>query len=82
MLGGVELMSSVNLGGWLVTEPFIVPALYEAYQNATPQAVDEYTLSQALGSQLQEVMEEHYKTFIVSDLAAGSINSSAFDWPS
>jgi hypothetical protein len=41
------LMPSVNLGGWLVTEPFIVPALYEAYQNTTPQAVDEYTLCQA-----------------------------------
>jgi hypothetical protein len=27
--------------------------------------VDEYTLSQALGDKLQEVMEEHYKTFIV-----------------
>ena len=42
-----------------------MPALYEAYQNATPQAVDEYTLSQALGDKLGEVMEEHYKTFIV-----------------
>jgi hypothetical protein len=27
--------------------------------------VDEYTLSQALGDKLGEVMEEHYKTFIV-----------------
>lgn len=26
---------------------FIVPALYERYQNSTPQAIDEYTLSQA-----------------------------------
>ena len=42
-----------------------MPALYERYQNATPQAVDEYTLSQALGSDLQAVMEDHYKTFIV-----------------
>lgn len=53
---------SVNLGGWLVTErkhvhlnhgpqtdnlAFIVPALYERYQNSTPKAIDEYTLSQA-----------------------------------
>jgi glucan 1,3-beta-glucosidase len=60
----------VNLGGWLITEPFIVPALYEKYQNATPPAVDEWTLSEAMlndtspGGGIQQ-MEDHYKTFIV-----------------
>lgn len=61
----------VNLGGWLITEPFIVPALYEKYQNASPPAVDEWTLSEAMlndtgpGGGIQQ-LEEHYKTFIVS----------------
>lgn len=26
-----DLMQGVNLGGWLVPEPFIVPALFEKY---------------------------------------------------
>jgi glucan 1,3-beta-glucosidase len=56
---------SVNLGGWLVLEPFITPALYQKY----PTAVDEWTLSTAMaadtaGGGLAQ-LEEHYKTFIV-----------------
>lgn len=51
----------------LVTEPFIVPALYEKYINnsAGITVVDEWTLSQAMGSNLATEMENHYKTFIV-----------------
>lgn len=68
----------VNLGGWLVTEPFIVPNLYIPYQNATPRAVDEYTLSQALGDQLEAVMIDHYETFITeqdfAQIAAAGMN--------
>lgn len=66
--------TGVNLGGWLVTEPFIVPALYEKYQNVSTlpggQAVDEWTLSIAMrndtspGGGIQQ-LEDHYKTFIV-----------------
>ncbi|WWD06575.1 hypothetical protein V865_004668 [Kwoniella europaea PYCC6329] len=64
---GTHIARGVNLGGWLVTEPFIVPALYEQYQTSTPQAVDEYTLSQAMGQDLATKMEEHYKTFITEE---------------
>ena len=68
----------VNLGGWLVTEPFIVPNLYIPYQNSTPQAVDEYTLSQALGDDLAEFMTNHYETFITEEdfaqIAAAGMN--------
>ncbi len=68
----------VNLGGWLVLEPFIVPALFEKYQNVTPnpaipsgQAVDEWSLSVAMLNDTSEgggigQLEDHYKTFIVS----------------
>ena len=65
------LILGVNLGGWLITEPFIVPALYEKYQNVTPPAIDEWTLSIAMrndtgpGGGIQQ-LEDHYKTFIVS----------------
>ena len=60
-----------------MTEPFIVPALYEKYQNVTPnpaipggRAVDEWSLSVAMlndtseGGGIQQ-LEEHYRTFIV-----------------
>ncbi|WWC91478.1 uncharacterized protein L201_006424 [Kwoniella dendrophila CBS 6074] len=64
---GTHIARGVNLGGWLVTEPFIVPGLYEQYQTSTPQAVDEYTLSQAMGKDLAAKMEEHYRTFITEE---------------
>jgi glucan 1,3-beta-glucosidase len=51
-----------------VTEPFIVPALYETYTNKTAgPSVDEFTLSQNMGDQVAEIMEEHYKTFITEE---------------
>ncbi|QRW16681.1 Cellulase (glycosyl hydrolase family 5 protein) [Rhizoctonia solani] len=76
---GVDQIRGVNLGGWLVLEPFIAPALYEPYQ---PQAVDEWTLSEAIAanasSGLQKVLEEHYATFITEEdfaqIAAAGLN--------
>ena len=60
---------SVNLGGWFVLEPFITPALFQKYQ---PAAVDEWTISIAMAADSASgglsQLEEHYKTFIVSDL--------------
>jgi hypothetical protein len=58
--------NSVNLGGWLVMEPFITPSYYQKY----PTAVDEWTLSVAMAADtasggLQQ-LEDHYNTFIVS----------------
>ncbi len=68
----------VNLGGWLVLEPFIVPALFEKYQGLPASTylpggnvVDEWTLSVAMindtspGGGLSQ-LEDHYRTFIVS----------------
>lgn len=55
-----------------------MPNLYIPYQNATPRAVDEYTLSQALGDQLEDVMINHYETFITeqdfAQIAAAGMN--------
>jgi hypothetical protein len=56
---------SVNLGGWLVMEPFITPALYQKYTTA----VDEWTLSTAMAADPASgglnQLEDHYNTFIV-----------------
>ena len=57
----------VNLGGLFVIEPFITPAMFQKYTNAT----DEWSLSQAMaadtgpGGGLQAQLEAHYDSFIV-----------------
>lgn len=61
----------MNLGGWLVPEPFIVPALFEPYQNNSDLPVkDEWSLSEAMANDTANgglgQLETHYKTFIVS----------------
>lgn len=60
---------SVNLGGWFVLEPFITPTLFQKYQ---PEAVDEWSISVAMAADTANgglsQLEDHYKTFIVSDL--------------
>ena len=74
---GKDQIRGVNLGGWLVLEPFIAPSLFEKYQNATPSpalpgglVVDEWSLSVAMlndtsdGGGIEQI-EHHYETFIV-----------------
>ncbi|KAM0748715.1 glycoside hydrolase [Meredithblackwellia eburnea MCA 4105] len=80
----VNLINGVNLGGWLVLEPFIVPAMYEPFNsasndpNAQNGAIDEWTLSQALGTNLTARMTEHYETFITekdfAEIAGAGLN--------
>ncbi|KAG9015685.1 hypothetical protein FRB90_004437 [Tulasnella sp. 427] len=75
-------MRGVNIGGWLVPEPFIVPALFEPYVNGTPAAHDEWTLSQAMAADTAngglDQMEKHYQTFITEEdfaqIAAAGLN--------
>lgn len=74
----------VNLGGWLVTEPFIVPALYEPYENTSSPAVDEYTLSQKYlaeggADNLKAKMTAHYDTFITEQDFA-NIAGAGLNW--
>lgn len=80
----------VNLGGWLVTEPFIAPYLYQPYQNASTVAVDEYTLSEiyiAEGGQsnLEAKMRAHYDTFITeqdfAEIAGAGLNWVRLPFP-
>ncbi|EJT96816.1 glycoside hydrolase [Dacryopinax primogenitus] len=82
---GVDLIRGVNLGGWLVPEPFIVPSLFEQYQSgscAPPyNAQDEWTLTNCMNQNgnATQLMEEHYQTFITeADFAA--IASAGLNW--
>ncbi|PGG96511.1 hypothetical protein AJ80_09817 [Polytolypa hystricis UAMH7299] len=51
----------VNLGGWLVLEPWITPSVFE---QAGEGAVDEYTLSQNLGGNAKRRLSQHWNSFI------------------
>lgn len=69
-----------------VTEPFICPGLYEKYvNNSAIPVVDEWTLSIAMGENMAQEMEEHYRTFIVRDKLNWGLASyidSVFFFPS
>ena len=52
----------VNVGGWLSLEPFITPSMFD--YPAPAGVVDEWTMTQKLGSSAQRVLETHYSTFI------------------
>ncbi|KAI5790375.1 glycoside hydrolase superfamily [Pyronema domesticum] len=57
----------VNVGGWLIIEPFITPSFFDAY-SSRDGVVDEYTLSAKLGAKgAKDTVEKHYKTFVTRD---------------
>lgn len=60
------------MGGWLVLEPWITPALFQPYAGSTPAVVDEWTLCLALDAKgknaKRDLFEEHYSSFIVRSL--------------
>lgn len=80
---GIDHIRGVNLGGWLVLEPFISPAMYEPYMNASTPAIDEWTLCENLAADpssggVAKALEDHYKTFITEEdfaqIAAAGLN--------
>ena len=60
---GTRPIRGVNVGGWLSMEPFITPSYFQQY-SASENVVDEYTLTEALGSSAAQTLEKHYSTFI------------------
>ncbi|EJD38715.1 glycoside hydrolase family 5 protein [Auricularia subglabra TFB-10046 SS5] len=83
---GKDIIRGVNLGGWLVLEPFIVPAMYEKYMgDDQPVKLDssEWTLTQAMRADQgpdggTKQLEDHYKTFITekdfAEIAGAGLN--------
>ncbi|KAL5318604.1 hypothetical protein ACEPPN_013667 [Leptodophora sp. 'Broadleaf-Isolate-01'] len=63
----------VNLGGWLSLEPFITPSLFNY-----PGVVDEWTLTEHLGTGAKAALEKHYATFVTEqtfkDIAAAGLD--------
>ncbi|RMY13095.1 hypothetical protein D0868_02202 [Hortaea werneckii] len=60
---GQEKVRGVNLGGWLVLEPWITPSMFHPY-SYEDGVIDEYTLCQHLGKeQCRNVLEPHWSSF-------------------
>ncbi|KAI0689732.1 glycoside hydrolase superfamily [Cytidiella melzeri] len=70
-------VNGVNLGGLFVLEPFISPALFQAYAGAR----DEWDLSQAVSSSgnLTDFLVQHYSTFITEEDIA-QIAGAGLNW--
>jgi glucan 1,3-beta-glucosidase len=69
-----QKVRGVNLGGWLLLEPWITPSMFEGID-----AVDECTLTQVLGKDAAyEKLSQHWNTFITQDdfnqIAAAGMN--------
>ncbi|CAI4051846.1 glucan 1,3-beta-glucosidase SKDI_15G3360 [Saccharomyces kudriavzevii IFO 1802] len=63
-----DKIHGVNLGGWLVLEPYITPSLFEAFRtnphNDDGIPVDEYHFCQRLGyEKAKERLHNHWTTF-------------------
>ncbi|KAF4547532.1 Glucan 1,3-beta-glucosidase-like protein 2 [Elsinoe fawcettii] len=64
-----EIVRGVNLGGWLVIEPWITPSIFEtADPDFSRGIVDEYTLGQKLGYQAAEAaLKNHWSSWVTRD---------------
>ncbi|KAF8227308.1 exo-beta-1,3-glucanase [Tricholoma matsutake] len=63
---GTDKIRGVNLGGWLVLEPWITPSVFDSTNNTA--IVDEFTLGQMLDSQTaMNILHKHWDTWITED---------------
>lgn len=62
---GSDKVRGVNIGGWLVLEPFITPSIFEKYSTPEWPVVDEWTLSEKLGRQgTIDALKPHWDSFV------------------
>ncbi|KAH7384505.1 glucan 1,3-beta-glucosidase precursor [Pyrenochaeta sp. MPI-SDFR-AT-0127] len=62
---GSDKVRGVNIGGWLVLEPFITPSIFEKYSTPEWPVVDEWTLSEKLGKQgTLDALKPHWDSFV------------------
>ena len=73
----------VNLGGWMVLEPWITPSLFYQFLGGdeTNTAFDTYTFCQVLGPEdANKQLRRHWETWVTEDIikelaASGAVNS-------
>lgn len=72
---GSQKVRGVNLGGWLVAEPWITPSLFD--NTGDSRVIDEWTFGQYVGNAGSR-LESHWKSFITEDdfqkIAAAGLN--------
>lgn len=60
---GSQKIRGVNIGGWLVLEPWITPSIFRAHPDSAG-IVDEYTLCQKLGAaKCKSILRQHWNTW-------------------
>lgn len=78
-----EVVRGVNIGGWLVIEPFITPSLFETFRTSENSdegiPADEYHFCEALGHDLaQERLEQHWGSWFTeqdfANIASAGLN--------
>ncbi|KAL1697062.1 glycoside hydrolase family 5 protein [Schizophyllum commune] len=73
---GSDPIRGVNLGGWLVLEPWITPSFFE--ETGNDDIVDEYTLGQLMDEDdARKMLKNHWETWITEqdfkDIAAAGL---------
>ncbi|KAF2657878.1 glycoside hydrolase family 5 protein [Lophiostoma macrostomum CBS 122681] len=62
---GHTKVRGVNIGGWLIVEPFITPGIFDKHSTAEHYVVDEWTLCEQLGKQdCYNVLKAHWDSFV------------------
>ncbi|CAI9630229.1 glycoside hydrolase family 5 protein [Alternaria burnsii] len=63
---GSEKIRGVNIGGWLVLEPWITPSIFDAANQGRPgDIVDEFTLCEKLGHDAAlSILRNHWDTWV------------------
>ncbi|TFK47802.1 glycoside hydrolase family 5 protein [Heliocybe sulcata] len=74
---GQTPVRGVNIGGWLVLEPYITPSFFNATNNT--DVVDEYTLGQLIDRDVAlQMLQNHWDTWITeqdfADIASAGLN--------
>ena len=56
----------MNIGGWLVLEPWITPSIFEAVDPDRETIIDEYTLCEKLGAKRAHdtILQHHWETWV------------------
>lgn len=57
---GTTPVQGVNIGGWLVLEPWITPSIFEQFGDSV---VDEYTLSQQVPN-AEDILRSHWNSWV------------------
>ncbi|KAJ9668356.1 glucan exo-1,3-beta-glucosidase [Coniosporium apollinis] len=61
---GSEKIRGVNIGGWLVLEPWITPSLFQPRAVSDGEIIDEYTLCEKLGPEAAlKVLRPHWDSW-------------------